>query len=478
MPDFTANRAARSRLRLPHSVRVVENRPLWVRCTRTASSTGPGVSLQTSEAGIVQAPLFLLKLLIRTGLAGWLPSLRRCRADAAFLRYYSNRLLMSPLRELERFALELEAPSAEVIDLGHGSPRFDLLPSASTKLPEDRRGWPPLFGAAELLSAVADKLRRDNRLEFHPADEIQITAGALGALQTVLDAFVNRGDRVVLFDPCSPLYPLLVRTRQARVHWLPTWMDNGRTRFRLDQLAHALRGARLLILNSPANPSGGTIAVEDLEQLLWWAERHDVLVLSDESLERYHYDGPPTSLASMPGARRRTLTAGSVSKGYALASARVGWLAAERGLLRPCRLTAALRSPFVTTLSQQIALAALRSDPGEFQPIRAELESRRRYVFERLQAMDLNPAWPAGGFFFWVPVWDKGYRGQRLAEELLQQCQVRVSPGDLYGPSGIGYVRISYAIDDGRVQEGLNRLSDYLQGVRDSIAPSDRSLAA
>jgi aspartate/methionine/tyrosine aminotransferase len=297
-------------------------------------------------------------------------------------------------------------------------------------------------------------------------------------LQTVLDAFVNRGDRVVLLDPCSPLYPLLIRTRQARVQWLSTWMDNGRTHFRLDHLARALRGARLLILNSPANPTGGIIAAEDLEQIAWWAERHDTLLLSDESFERYHFDGAAASMAAMAGARNRTLTVGSVSKGYALASARVGWLAAPRGLLRPCRLTAALRSPFVATLSQQVALAALRSDPGDFEPIRAELESRRRYVFERLRGMDLNPAWPAGGFFFWIPVWDKGFSGRRFAEELMQQYQVCVSPGDLYGPSGTGYMRISYALDEGRVQEGLNRLSDYLLLSQGSEASAKRPLAA
>lgn len=426
----------------------------------------------------MQTPLFLLKILIHTGLARWLPSLRHCRDDAEFLRYYSNRLLASPLRELERFAAEQNAPGAEVIDLAHGSPRFDCLPSLTTKLPEDRRGWPPLHGYAELRAAVAEKPHTETGLDFHADAEILVTAGATGALQTVLDAFVNRGDRVVLFDPCSPLYPLLVRTRQARVHWLATWMENGRTRFRLDRLARALRGARLLVLNSPANPTGGTINAEDLEQILWWAERNDTLLVSDDSYAGYPQDGPLPNLATLPCARRRTLIIGSVSKRYALASARVGWLAAHRSLLRPCQLTAALRSPFVPAVSQQIALAALRSDPRQFEPIRDQLDSRRRYVFERLRAMDLNAAWPAGGFFFWVPVWSKGFSGQRFAEGLLNQCRVRVSPGDLYGPSGIGYVRLCYALDDGRVQEGLNRLEHYLQTARGAAAPLNRPLAA
>src|SRR5262249_31114957 len=160
--------------------------------------------------------------------------------------------------------------------------RFDLSPSGSTKLPADRRGWPPAGGLPELRQAVADKLLADNCLPVDPADEVLITAGALGAVQTAFDAFVNRGDPVVLMDPTSPLHLLAARTRRARVRWLTTWLEDGRTRFRLDHLARTLRGARLLLLTSPANPTGGIIAPEDLEQVAWWAERHGVLVLSDE----------------------------------------------------------------------------------------------------------------------------------------------------------------------------------------------------
>jgi aspartate/methionine/tyrosine aminotransferase len=427
----------------------------------------------------VRQPLFLLKLFIRAGLAQVLPGVqRRLGGGVDFLRYYSNRLLSSPLWELENAAANLESQGPDAIDLAGSFPCFDLLPSASTKLPADRRGWPPFMGLAELRSAVSEKLLTENDLAFNPDGEVLITAGVLGAVQTVLDAFVNRGDRVVLFDPCSPLYALLAGTRQARIRWLPTWMDNGRTRFRLDHLARALHGARLLILNSPANPTGGVIAAEDLEQIAWWADRHDVLILSDGAFERFHHGGPLLSIGTMPRARQRTLTAGSVSHAYALASARVGWLAAYRHLLRPCLLTAALRSPFVPTISQQIALTALRTDPAEFASILAAFESRRRYSYERLRALELNAVWPAGGFFLWVPVWERGTSGRRFAEGLLRERKVRVSPGDLFGPSGAGYIRISYATDDGRLQEGLNRLADYLQVAPGQTVQSVRPLAA
>src|SRR4029077_18051582 len=127
-------------------------------------------------------------------------------------------------------------------------------PSGSTKLPAERRGWPPVAGLPELRAAVADKLLADSGLAVNPDNEVLITAGVLGAVQTVLDAFVNAGDGVVLFDPTSPLYPYLIRTRRARVRWFTTWTEDGRARFRLGDLARTLRRSRLLILASPGNP--------------------------------------------------------------------------------------------------------------------------------------------------------------------------------------------------------------------------------
>src|SRR5262249_16786950 len=151
-----------------------------------------------------------------------------------------------------------------------------------------------------------------------------------------------------------------LRSRRARVRWVPTWTEEGHIRFRLDHLDRALRGARLLVVTSPANPTGAMITPEDLEQMAWWAAHRDVLVFNDEVFERYRYEGEAQSIGTLPRPRNRTLTAGSVSKGHALASARVGWLAGCRHLLRPCSVTAAVQTPFVPTLCQQLALTALR----------------------------------------------------------------------------------------------------------------------
>ena len=215
--------------------------------------------------------VFLAKLLIRTGIARWVPAVERWTEGAgAFLHYYSDQILTAPVTALREFAAFQEVYGPDAIDLALAAPRFDLVPSGSTKLPADRRGWPPFWGLPELREAVAQKLLVDQRLAVNPNDEVLITPGAAGAFSLALDTFVNPGDRVVLLDPTSPIYALGLRHRRARIRWLSTWMDNGRTRFRLDALAKALSGARLLVLTSPGNPTGGVIAAEDLEQIVWW----------------------------------------------------------------------------------------------------------------------------------------------------------------------------------------------------------------
>ena len=416
-------------------------------------------------------PVLLAKLLIRSGLARWLPGVQRLTdGGGAFLHYYSDRVLAAPYPELRAAAALLETPGPDGIDLSQGTPSFDLVPSGSTKLPADRRGFPPPWGLPALREAVARQLQAGHGLAVNPADEVLVTHGAAGAFSVALDTFVNPGDRVVLFDPTSPLYHLALRQRRARIRWVPTRLEAGRTRFHLEHLVKALRRARLIVLTSPANPTGGFIAPEDLEQIAWWADRRDVLIFDDQAFARYRYEGEPVSIGTLARARRRTLTAGSVSKGYALASARVGWLAGHRHLVRPCALTALLQTPFVPTLCQQVALAALAQGDDLFEPVREEFESRRRYAFERLQALGLKPAWPAGAFFFWVNVGDLGWSGRAFVGLLLRAKNVLVTPGDCFGPSGTSYIRLSYAADDGRLREGLARLADLLRAPQRQAA--------
>jgi len=413
----------------------------------------------------VALPFWLMKLLVRTGVARFTRRARRLTdGGTRFLRYYSDRVLAAPVEELLDPAFVPDPSGPEVFDLNQPAPRSESGVSLG-RLTADRRGNPPAPGLLELRAAVATRyLRLDGRV-VNPA-EVLVTHGATGAFAAALDAFANGGDRVVLFDPCSPVFALGARSRRARVRWVPTWTEDGRCRYPAADFERAMRGAKVLVLADPANPTGGCLSDEDLEHVAWIAAAYDVLVYADESFARFRYDARGKCFGKLAGADRRVLTAGSVTQEFGLGSLRVGWLAGPRHLVRACGLTQNLAAPFVPVVCQQAAARALAEPDPEFPNALDRLRGRRDYAVERLRAMGLEPDRSSGGYFLWVPVAGLGLDGRAFAERLFREERVQVGPGCAFGPSGAGHVRVSVAGDDGRLREGLARLAAFVEQLR------------
>ena len=213
----------------------------------------------------------------------------------------------------------------------------------------------------ELRTAILDRYQQAGR-SLPPDSDVIATHGATGAFSAALDAFVNPGDRVVMFDPTSPLFSLGAKTRRANVRWIPTWVEEGRCRYIAKEFERAMRGAKMLVISDPGSPAGGCLANEDLEHVAWIAGGYGVPVYLDESFSAFRYGDRPRSLAAMPGAERLTLTAGSISQEFGQPGVRVGWLAGPRHLVRACQLTANLSAPYVPPVCQQAA-AKLLAEP-------------------------------------------------------------------------------------------------------------------
>ncbi|OWK46762.1 pyridoxal phosphate-dependent aminotransferase [Fimbriiglobus ruber] len=422
-------------------------------------------------------PFWLKKLLVRTGTAQFLPAAKRLAdGDTDSLRYYSDRVLGAPIAGLLDPAT-FPAAGAGVINLDQAAPSFDS-PVSGGRLAADRQGNPHPWGQPALRTAVADLYRRRDGRTLDPTRDVLITHGATGAYAAVLDAFVNPGNKVVLFDPCSPLFALGAKSRRAAVRWVPTRTEDGKLKFEADVFARAMRGAKLLVVSDPGNPTGATLGEEELGQIAWAANRSDALIYLDESFSRVRYEGDPCPLATLPGADRRTLSAGSLTQGYGLGSARVGWLTGPHRLIRACTLTANLSAPYVPTICQQIALRAVQAEEELFGPVLEEFRARRKYAFERLKTLGFTPTWPAGGFFFWVSVAELGFDGRTFAERLQKEQGVLVGPGCAFGPSGGSFVRISFAAEDGRLREGLGRLATFIEGLKEKTAVEPRTKPA
>jgi aspartate/methionine/tyrosine aminotransferase len=368
----------------------------------------------------------------------------------------------------------LDPPPGDVLDLTLAAPRFDALPATAAKLPLAERGHPLPLGLPDLREAIAAKLHRENRLTTNPVDELIITQGATGALGLVLDTFLQPGGRVLVFDPGYYGHAWAVTQREGRLLRVPAVGDDkGRLRFSLSRLVTGMKSAKLLLLNTPHNPTGAVIDPEDLELIAWYADREDILLFSDEVYERYQFDGPFVSIGSFPKAAARTFTANSLSKSHALAAYRVGWLAGPRHLIRHCGVTALLQQHTVPTLCQHLALAALQVPYAAFQAIRQEFQARRQFVQECLKAMGLNASWPAGAYYVWLSVQGLQLTGREFAERLLQEHQVLTVPGDLFGPGSGNFVRLSFALEDeARLREAFDRLAIFVRHLAPVAQPA------
>lgn len=411
-------------------------------------------------------PLWLTKLLVRTRLAQFTPRARRLTdGGASFLRYYSDRVLAAPVEELLDPAFVPDAVGPDVIDLNQPATRVEAAVDFG-RFATDRWGETSPRGLLELREAIAARYQRLDGRTVDPRTEIHITHGATGAYTAALEAFVNPRDRVVLFDPCSPLFALGARARRARIRWTPTATEDGRCRFQTSDFERAMRGAKLLVLANPWNPSGGCLAHEDLEYIAWIAAAYDVLVYVDEAFSRFQYTARGKSMGSMAGADRRVLTAGSMTQEFGLSALRVGWLAGPRHLVRACGLAANLHAPFVPIVCQQAAIRALAESDEAMTAKLERLRGKRDYALNRVRSMGLEVERPGGGYFLWASVTGLGLDGRSFAERLYREDQVHVGPGCAFGPSGAGRIRISLAGDDGRLREGLARMAAFIERLK------------
>jgi aspartate/methionine/tyrosine aminotransferase len=407
----------------------------------------------------------------------WRRLLGRRRSPAAWLLDRENDA--DALRCLARavFSLPEDAQSAPlpwgeesardgVIDLRHGAIRsVSFLPPSHSS-----NALPPPGGCGELRAAVAARYTPSSGIS---PQHVLITSGGSGALSLALAACLDPGDRVVLFDPCSPLFVWGVRSRRARIAWVPTWVEEGWCRFPRAVLERAIRRARLLILADPVNPTGAVFHPEDREYIAWLAAAHDVLLYVDQAFAELHPQGEAAGWEAIPGVRSHLLLAGSLSWSHNVRGWRVGWLIGPNVILRACQALQQLQAAMVPTPCQWLAAHCLK----ESRPQHERPALFQRWQKQRQQAGDLFQRWgletgdSGQGGFLWLSTAALGLDGRQWAEVLERDYRLRVLPGELCGPSGRNMVRLGLLQHPGHWQEALNRLSHYLSARGQPASP-------
>jgi aspartate/methionine/tyrosine aminotransferase len=366
-------------------------------------------------------------------------------------------------------ARALESDGRNIVHLEIGEPDFatpdNVVEAAVSAMHEGYTHYTPAGGIAEARGAVAGFVSRRLGIEVEPR-EVVLVPGSKNVLHFMLLACVEPGDEVILPDPGYPIYASLVDFIGAVPVRVTLREDRG-FRMDLDELASLVSPrTRLLIVNSPQNPTGGVLTAEDIDFIANLARERDLLVLSDEIYSQILYGGTHHSLLSRPGMKERTVLMDGMSKAYAMCGWRLGYAVAPPELARLMETLMINTSSCAAAFTQMAAIEALESPDSAMAVERmvAEFRSRRDLVVDSLNAMPgVRCARPEGAFYAFPNISATGFDERELALRLLDEAGVAVLAGSTFGPAGRGFIRVAYTQSEGDLTLGMERIADFLR---------------
>jgi aspartate/methionine/tyrosine aminotransferase len=360
------------------------------------------------------------------------------------------------------FDLAQDVPGA--ISLAVGEPDFPtpahIVEAGQRALDEGWTRYSPNAGYRELRQAIAHKLRAVNGLDVDPETQVFVTVGAMEALMLTFLVALDPGDEVLVTDPCYTNYVSQIALAGAVPVFVPTDPAHGYLPAAEAVEAAVTPRTRAILVNSPANPTGAVYPRDLLHAVAEIAVRRDLLLVSDEAYEALVYgDIRHVSPGAFPGLADRTVSIYSFSKEYAMTGWRVGYLTGPAPMLKVMATVQEQVASCVNAATQRAALAALAGPPGCVEAMRRAYERRRDLVVARLNQMPgvVCPR-PDGAFYVFPDVRAITTDTLALAERLLFEHKVVVSPGEAFGPRSAGFLRISYASSEADLSAGLDRL--------------------
>jgi aminotransferase len=374
-----------------------------------------------------------------------------------------------PPSGIRRF-FDIAATMEDVISLGIGEPDFDTpAPIVEAGIAALQRGathYTSNAGLIELRQAIAAHIYELYKLTYDPVHEVLVTVGVSEALYVAMAALLNPGDEIIIAEPCFVAYePTAVMVGAVPVA-IPTTPETG---FQLtaEMIEAAItERTKVLFIASPNNQTGTVINRERLTAIAALAEKHNLVVLSDEIYDRLVYGMEHICFASLPGMRERTIVLQGFSKAYAMTGWRVGYLFGPEALVAETRKLHQYLIMSAPTASQWAALKALEVGEPFVQEMHARYERRRKLIVNGLNAIGLSCIEPHGAFYAFPNVQSTGMDDETFSERLLQEERVAVVPGRAFGPSGAGFVRMSYATAYNKIEIALERIDRFVQRNR------------
>jgi aspartate aminotransferase len=358
----------------------------------------------------------------------------------------------------------------DLVDFGAGEPDFptpdNVKQAAARAIEQNFTKYTNAGGTLELKEAVCERHARDFGTEYSP-DECVITVGGKHAVFNMVQALVNPGDEVIIPVPYWVTYKDVVNYSGGTCAFVETDEAEG---FRLTAAMverHVTDRTRLIIVNSPCNPSGAVLDAGEFERICRMAARRQIYLLTDECYCQFLYDSRPFSIASIPGAKGTVLVAGSLSKTYAMTGWRIGFGLAPAGVAQAMLKLQSHSTSNPTSISQKAAVEALRGPQDSVQAMLAEYRRRRDFVVRRLREIPgVQCAEPQGAFYAFPNIGAVLGSGtsMRFAERLLHEANVAVVPGEAFGTGR--HIRISYATSMRELGRGLDRIQKFIESCQ------------
>ena len=361
---------------------------------------------------------------------------------------------------------DIAATMDDVVTLGIGEPDFvtpaHIVEAGVESLRQGLTGYTSNAGNYELRAAIAAQIERRYGLRYSPDAEVLVTVGVSEALYLALKVLLDPGDEVLVVEPCFVANPALVETAGGVPVMAPTSAADD---FQITGPALEARitpRTKAILISYPSNPTGAALTREHMLQVADIAEKHDLVVISDEIYERLVYGIEHINFASLPNMYERTIVLSGMSKSYAMTGWRIGYVSAPAPFTEAMYKIHQYLIMSAPTTGQVAALQAILHGESDVEAMRQEYDRRRRLIVDGFNRLGLTCFEPRGAFYAFPSIAATGMDDETFCEELLRSERLALIPGSAFGESGRGFVRASYATSEANIREALARLERFL----------------
>lgn len=365
---------------------------------------------------------------------------------------------------------DLASKMDNVISLGVGEPDFvtpwNVIEASYHSLEKGYTAYTANAGLLELREEISKYLSKEFNLSYQADNQILITVGASQAIDLALRSIIEPEDEVVVVEPSFVSYSPAVTLAGGKAIPVSASADNE-FKIQAEQLEKVITSkTKAIVLCSPNNPTGTVLNRNELEQIANVVKKHDILVISDEIYAELSFDEKAISIASIPGMAERTIVVSGFSKAFAMTGWRLGYACGPVEIIDAMTKIHQYTMMCAPTMAQYGALEALRNGMDSVEEMKMSYRQRRNYVVNALNEMGLSCHVPGGAFYVFPSIKETGMKSEEFAQRLLEEERVAVVPGEVFGESGEGYIRCSYATSIKQLEIALQRMARFVEKYR------------